>query len=253
VVTLDPGGQETLLAAAALADGTGAMRMKGQPGTVGAAPRLAFDNCFVRGKGDLVWSRGSRPFNLELKNSLVALDGNLLNVEVADAAAVAATMPNVSATLGHTTAYLSGYALRLKAGKDLKALVPVAFTAGQSLFVAAAGQAFIHLDGPDTNEEKLKEKLIWTGEQNAFAGYNNEMIDHRPASEDARALTMMQDRWKMFAGDAGSSKFYPRVKFTTPPGDTPFARLTPGQFKPADLTGVGPDVQQVPRPSSEPR
>jgi len=256
-ITLDPGGQDVPLAAVTFPDNEGVMMMKGgPPGAASASPRLTFENCFVRGKGDLIWSRVSRPFELKMENTLVALDGHALSVEVGDSAAPGApamSMPNVNATLSHTTAYLSGYLVRLKAGKDLKAMVPVRFTADRSLFVASAGQAFIHLDGPDTNEEKLKEKLIWTGEQNAFAGYNNEMIDHRPASEDARPLTMMQDRWKLFAGDAGSSKFYPRVKFTAPPGDTPFARLTPGQLKPADLNGVGADVQQVPRPSGEPR
>src|SRR5215813_387339 len=98
--------------------------------------------------------------------------------------------------------------------------------AGQSLFVASAAQAFIHLDGPEMNEERLKAKLIWMGEQNAFAGWGEMMIDHRPSGEDARPLTMTQDRWKMFASDAGSSKFYQRVKFTTPPGDTLSAGLT---------------------------
>jgi serine/threonine protein kinase len=259
VVTLDPAGQETALAVAALADSAAAMKMKGQPpGPVSASPRLAFDNCFVRGKGDLIWGRGSRPFDLDLKNSLVALDGNLLNVEAAENAAAVMSMPNVNATLGHTTAYLSGYAVRLKAGKDLKALVPVQFTAVQSLFVASAAQAFIHLDGPEMNQEQLRTKLSWMGEQNAFAGWGEMMIDHRPSGEDARPLTMTQDRWKTFAGDAGSSKFYQRVKFTPPgdtplPGDTPFARLVPGQFKPADLTGVGADVQQTPRPSGDAR
>src|SRR5262249_62370926 len=82
VMTLDQAGRGTALSVVTLADGSGAMKMKGQPGLASAPPRLAFDNCFVRGKGDLIWSRGSRPFDLDLKNSLVAPDGNLPTVEL---------------------------------------------------------------------------------------------------------------------------------------------------------------------------
>ena len=43
--------------------------------------RIEFHECFVRGKGDLVSLNGCRLLKVDLKNSLVALDGSLLDVE----------------------------------------------------------------------------------------------------------------------------------------------------------------------------
>jgi hypothetical protein len=246
VLTLDPEGQDTAVAAATLADNADVMKMKGQP-PPGQSPHLTFDTCFVRGRGDLVWSRVSRPFDLELKDSLVALDGNALTVEVAEAAAMVKDVPNVNASATHSTAYLTGSFLRLKVGKDLKALVPLQCKADHSLFVAAVGQAFVQFDGPETTEEKLKDKLFWAGDKNVFAGFRD-MIAQRPMGDDGRPQAMT---WKSFTSDSGSE--FPRaIKFTTPPGDTPFVRLTPGMFKPADVT-AGADVQQLPRPGADSR
>jgi serine/threonine protein kinase len=256
VITLNPAGQKTHLAAVSLADNSDVMKMKVQPpGTVSQQPHLVFDNCFMRGNGDLIWSRISRPFDLELTNSVVALqEGNVLNIEVAETAPAVMPPPTVNATINHTTAYLSGtvnvsgYFIRLKAGKELKGLVPLQCRSTGSLFVAAAGQTFIHLEGPAANEDRLKEKLPWSGEQNVYAGYTD-MLAQQPIDVDARPPVMDQDHWKKFTNDT-TSKYPTMVKFTTPPGDTPFIRMTPGMFKPMEVA-AGADVQTMPKPHAD--
>ncbi|MBI1830300.1 MAG: serine/threonine protein kinase, partial [Planctomycetes bacterium] len=45
-----------------------------------AASRVEFHDCFVRGKGDLVGLRGCRKLNVKVKNSVIALDGSLLDI-----------------------------------------------------------------------------------------------------------------------------------------------------------------------------
>src|SRR5439155_5861045 len=65
-VTLDGRQAAAQLAAVTLADADEAMM---QPGGSGV-PRVAFDTCFVRGDGDLVSARVSRPFEVEVKDSL---------------------------------------------------------------------------------------------------------------------------------------------------------------------------------------
>jgi serine/threonine protein kinase len=247
VLTLDPTGLETPLAAVTLADNTDVMKMKvQQPALPSPSPRLVFDNCFVRGKGDLIWSRVSRPFDLELKNSLVALEGNVLNVEVAETAPMVMGSSNVNVSVSHTTAYLAGHFLRLKTGKDLKGLVPVQCDASQALFVAASNQSFIHLDGPETSEQELLKKLPWSGKKNVYGGYTD-MVTQQPLGEEPPPPLMKTDRWKMFSSDKTSASVA-RVKFTNPPGDTAFPRLLPAMFKAMDYPAVGPDLQQVPQP-----
>ena len=41
-------------------------------------PRMRFENCFIRGKGDLLAVRGGRRFELDLDSTLAALDGSLV-------------------------------------------------------------------------------------------------------------------------------------------------------------------------------
>ena len=54
--------------------------MKSEMPTAGAG-RVEFHECFVRGKGDLVALNGCRLLNVEMKKSLVTLDGSLLDIE----------------------------------------------------------------------------------------------------------------------------------------------------------------------------
>jgi hypothetical protein len=251
VLTLDPATQETHLAAVTLADNSDVMKMKPpQPAMTSQPPRVVFDNCFVRGAGDLLWNRVSRPLTLELQNSLLALQGNVVNVEVPEPAATLLPASNVNVTIGHTTAYVSGYFVRLKAGKELKGLVPLQCKATGSLFVAAAsGQPFIHLDGLAADKDKLKEKLAWSGEQNVYGGYS-EMLNQQPLDEDPRPLPIMKADWATFTTDT-TSKFVGMMKFP-PPSDTPFVRMTPGMFKQMDVA-AGAEVEKTPKPSAEDR
>jgi serine/threonine protein kinase len=48
-----------------------------------ALAKVEFHECFIRGKGDLVALQGCRKLNVDMTNSLVALDGSLLNIEAA--------------------------------------------------------------------------------------------------------------------------------------------------------------------------
>ena len=87
VVTLDasnaPDGDDSRLAAVVLADPRPAVKMDGSPvpaANPSATPAVELDSCFIRGTGDLVAMRSSRPATLRSLNSLVALHGSLLTV-----------------------------------------------------------------------------------------------------------------------------------------------------------------------------
>jgi hypothetical protein len=252
VVTLDPGNREMgenplTLAVATLVDNGDVMKMKNQPGAVNLDPRLEFDNCFVRGAGDLLWSRVSRPLALDLTNSLVALRGNVLKVEAPDSATAPEAEKYVNVTIHHSTTYIEGNFLHLKVGKELKGLVPLHCKAKESLFVAAPTRealAFIFVDGPEMTDETLRVNLPWTSEQNVYAGYNT--FIQQPMTEEMRPPTRDQMGWQKFTRDNNSSKFPAMVEFTTSPSDAPFVRMTPDMFKPTQAM-AGADVQKTPR------
>ena len=44
-------------------------------------PKVTMENVFVRGKGRLVAIKGSRPFELEVKNAIAALDSTLIDID----------------------------------------------------------------------------------------------------------------------------------------------------------------------------
>jgi hypothetical protein len=247
VVTLDRAGQETALAAATLSEAGKAMTadMPGaRPREQG--PRLVLEGCLVRGEGDLVRSRASRPCELEVKNTLAALTGSFLNVEVGPDAPAAAAGQKVLARLTHVTTYLAGSLLRIHAGRDLKGLVPVECKPAGCLFLPSpGGSSLVHLDGTDADEMTLRDKLQWESGGNAYGTFNT-MLDQQPPGEEV-PLLMSLERWKSFTGEV-ASKYGARLP--APPDEDALPRALPSQFKPEeDLKGYGADVGQLPEPT----
>jgi hypothetical protein len=130
--------------------------MKMEPALQPQTPRVELKRCFVRGQGDLLIVRATRPLNLDVENCLIALAGSFLIVE--GNARPAPGAPEVKGTgnpvevkvnLNQVTAYLSEYLVRLRAGKESEEPVPVRMAAAQNcLFASAEGKAaLIHLDG----------------------------------------------------------------------------------------------------------
>jgi hypothetical protein len=248
VVTLDPGKFDAALAVSSIADAVVMMK----PDLVSplrTQPRLAFENCVVRGSGDLVCDRAGRPFEFEAKNVLAVLNGNVLNLEATGEPAP--TTAIVTATLANLTVYQTGYFIRMHGSKELKTLPPIKCVSDHCLFVAAAtpGRPLIHLEGPETAEDKLRDKVVlWSGDSNTYANFSD-MVDQRPTTgEEMPQPAIMSDKWKAFTNDM-SSKLLRSVKFEKSPGaDDPFTHVAPGNFKTLELNGCGVDVSTLPGP-----
>jgi hypothetical protein len=239
LVTLDRAETDTTLALATVASpGGGKMDQPAKP----RKPRIAIENCFVRGDGHCVWGRNGRPFVLDAKNSLVVLSRSFLNVDASGPDA-APTDQVVSANLTRVTTYLGGHLVRLNAGKDIKGLVPVQCKPDECLFLPRTQEAaLIHLDGPETEVDKLlKEKLLWEAGRNAYGKFTF-MFDQQPP-ERMSVKTIKTDRWKTFTKEE-MSEF--DVKLAAgPDAETPLTQLTPAPFKLMDLTGYGADLKQL--------
>jgi hypothetical protein len=260
VITLHDPGRATL-AVVALSDPGRVMKMdKGKPearpeGVSSANARVSFDHCFVRGDGDLVWVRASRPFDLDCSNSLVALNGSLLNVESGreDAPAPPAGQ-SATVKLSRLTAYLGGYLVRLKAGRDLKSLIPVHCKGiADCLFVAANKKTtLIHLDGPNSTEDRMKAIVLWDGgSHNAYSDFDS-MLDQQP--EDPAAMSdppYGQDKWKTFTGEPDGN--FGSVKFADTPAVDKLAHTKAASFKLRDADPQAPGVEKIdelPRPTN---
>ena len=113
---------DTRLAVALLSDPGKAMMPSTRPADQPA--QLSFDNCFVRGEGDLVACQTSRALDLKAANTLATLKGALLNVEVAPEAP-AAPAGQMALALDRVTTCLAGNLIRLRSGKDARSLEPV--------------------------------------------------------------------------------------------------------------------------------
>ena len=106
-------------------------------------PLAKFDNCFVRGRGDLVSVRSGRRFDFEADNTLAVLDGSLLTLQGGPKEPPAGA--TASAKLKRVTACLSEHLLNVKAARDEDrhgpGLLALRVTAHDCLFAAAGGKS----------------------------------------------------------------------------------------------------------------
>ncbi|GIW79049.1 MAG: hypothetical protein KatS3mg105_0856 [Gemmatales bacterium] len=167
-------------------------------------PQITMRHCFVRGNGELVSVRQSRPFRLSFQDSLAALGGALVGMD-GHPKNEPALDPPVTINLTRSTFYLGGHLLFLRTNKSLRDLTPVQIKARFCLFAASKQNALIHLLG-DMNEREpaaatksLKARLVWVvddlGNGNA---YNNVKLylDHQP-KKDLMPSLMPYDEEKM--------------------------------------------------------
>ena len=205
-------------------------------------PRLALERCFVRGEGDLVWTRATRPFALEVKQSLITLTGSLLELDASPESQAPPASQKVKIELSRTTAYLKASLVRVKAAKDVTGLVPVECKAnGCLLLPASPGHALIRLDAPEGEENSLRERFEWANSGgNSYGDYAGQFND---AAETMAGTGM---KWKMPGED---SKF--GVKPSEPPPTmTRFSAMKPSQFTWADVpSDTGADASKLPQPS----
>jgi hypothetical protein len=252
VVTLDGrqvplDGPAVPLAAVMLGDPKGAMSVSAGPGV----PKVGFDTCFVRGDGDLVAAWASRPFELDVNDSLAALTGSLVNIDAGTREAAVASKPEVAVRLNKVTAYLGGYLVRLRAA-TLESLVPVHCTPSNSLLVSAGDRkALLHLEAGPKNAREAQNRLVLDrGDGNNYANFSP-MLDQQ-SGENETATVVTQDGWR----DKENEVRFDAVKFAGPlwtdNDQVSAARVSPGAFAmmagPKDKDrGVSPD--KVPAPA----
>ncbi len=229
-------------------------------------PRVRFENCFVRGKGDLLVARGGRRFELDLDGTLAALDGSLVVTHGATRDPAAGGAAQVR--LRRTTAVVTEHVLDLRSARDEESPrhagpSPAAVVCEDSLLAAAAGKALVRVDGVDADEQ-VRQVLTWAARQTVYANTGPTLLDVVPTSPERMPQPMPYDaeKWRAFTREADAAAPLARVKFANLPGgmERPWPRSRPADFRPraADATrpadalpDVGAPLDALPVPAGE--
>ncbi len=168
------------------------------------APEVHFQDCFVRGEGDLIKVLVSRPLELIVENSLLDLRGSLLSVK-GNPKELAKDFANIKLT--HVSSFLTGPLVRLRAAPKGEGLIKTKVEAKDSLFVAVAGKPLVDLDGVDTDDNHLRVYVNWTGSRNAFSGFKS-YLEQRPQETPLAPIRYDERSWRIFTMDE-DSRFLP--------------------------------------------
>jgi serine/threonine protein kinase len=205
------------LSAVTLTDPRGEMMMGGTKPEGWPVPKLTLENVFIRGKGRLLAVKGSRPFELSVKNALAALDDTMIDIEPSSADPSSAGSGIVQLT--RVTAYLSGSLLHVRASDRKSEMGPTGLTrteisATGCVFApaATAQEPFVRADRIDTHEQA--ERLVsWRGRNNVY-GYDKKkiMLELRPTDIEVMPIKPIDgDRWLAMTfeeGDPFASVFF---------------------------------------------
>jgi hypothetical protein len=235
VITMEDGED---LSAVSLLDPRGEMMM----GTGGPAdwpsPKVTFENVFVRGKGHLVDVKGSRPFDLDVKNTVAALDKALINIDPTTADPSAFGSGNVR--LNRVTTYLGGSVVHIKAAERKTDTAPFGLaktelTATQCVFAPAGSDPLVRTERL-SDDEQVKKWLGWHGKDNVY-GYDKKssVLEIRPPDADAMPPKMLDpSRWPDFAQEEtppfAAVKFPSRDELPQQGDVDGFLKLKPSAF-----------------------
>ncbi|HKB40064.1 MAG TPA: hypothetical protein VKD72_26750, partial [Gemmataceae bacterium] len=256
VLTLD-NPQDCALSAVVLADPGTVMRKDPKPVMAAPGPSVSLKRCFVRGSGDLVNCRASRPFRLEAQQSLVALSGSVVIVDAGKYDDSSDASPRSEVDFRNVTAVVGGNLLLLRPAtqrdqpsEDLKGIVPVNWTPDGCLFASLGGatsaRALISIERGNASDATLLQKIPWKAGKNAYSF--PEFIDQPPAPTDLKSMRPSPyDRkgWNTFTGE--DAKFLDMVKLSDVPEN--LARARPSQFVLPELKDYGPTLEKLPTPA----
>jgi serine/threonine protein kinase len=259
VVTLDEAA-DAQFAAAVVPDADPIVRPGADRRT---APRVRFENCFVRGKGNVLDAHNGRRFELELDSTLAALDGTLAAVEGATKDPPAG-LASAQVRLRRATAVLTEHVLALRAARDGEhhgaGLPPTQVSCEESLLVAAAGRPLVRLENVD-GDEQVRQLLQWgAGRYTLYGNVGPTLLEMVPAAPERLPVPVSfdQERWLTFTHEPGAASPFVRVRFAVPFAADRLPHSQPGDFKPVRPEFTPPSdgeygaaVEKLPRAGDE--
>ncbi len=209
------------------------------------APRVAFENTFVRGRGKVLQVSTSRPFELRARGSLFVLDGSVVCVEPS-AGDVSEAAP-AQVTLERVTTYLTKHVVSQKAAEKRtegkgNGLVQLLAHAEQCLFVPALESAsLVHLERIDSMEQ-MEAVFQWKDARQNVYGFKSDqpLLSIVPENADAtmRLERVERDRW--LARWRESDYAFGEVSFAAQQASKRLDGAKPGDF---EVKSVMPPVK----------
>jgi hypothetical protein len=211
VITLEESDDPA--AAVLLTDPRGEMMMSTTGQESWPNPKVTLENVFVRGKGRLLAVRQSRPFELEVKNTLAVLDGTLIDIDPYPAPTDPSMFGTGTVKLTRVTTYLGGSLIHVRAAErktDTAAtgLAKTEVTATDCVFAPAdgSGEPFVRADRLD-GKDQVAAWLLWKGKDNVY-GYDRKGVILEVRSGDAMPPKPFDgDVWLGLAQEEGGDPF----------------------------------------------
>ncbi|VTR90964.1 serine threonine protein kinase : Putative serine/threonine protein kinase OS=Gemmata sp. Wa1-1 PE=3 SV=1: Pkinase [Gemmata massiliana] len=200
-------------------------------------PRVVFDHCVIRGRGRGVWVEVTRPLNLEMTDTLTALDGPVL---LSEAGGKPVATSASAARFVRVTALVAGPIVEMRGAKAADTMRTAGLTrldveADECLFVAVplAGRALVELDGVEPID--WNSVLRWQVKKpNLYANFEATaaVAQIRPPHGEGTAKEWSWDDWIGNVGEPTSvaGKRLGKVTFAAPPTVKELAAV-----KPADV------------------
>lgn len=212
-----------------------------------SAPEVRFQDCFVRGDGDLVKVLVSRPLELTVDNSILAITGSL--AAVAGNPKEAALDSPASIKLNRVSAFLAKSLVHLRALASGKGLSPTRLDARDCLFVAMNGKPLIHLDRLDVEDSRLRDAFHWAGAHNAYCGFATFLDQQRP-DDASPSLRYDEKAWRAHTMEADSKVLQARFDLLA---NRPMSQTVPDDCKPKaewrnELQSYGANLDSIPLP-----
>jgi serine/threonine protein kinase len=250
VVTLDPAARDVRLSAVTLLDSKGVMKMPTK--TEGrTAPEVVVRTCLVRGQGSLLAGRACRPYDLDVSNSLVVLEGSLLDADGSPREMTAERGAQIR--LARVTTYLTENLLHLYGSKSGKGFLTLRVEpATDCLFASPQGKPLVHLESLDS-EEQMRRAFAWKGTNNAYSGFDK-MLEMQPGDGEVVMRRFDPEAWQKFANVADNDPRFLKQKLDfSAMEERPLTQTLPDDFRLAavvrqELGGVGAPLDELPRP-----
>jgi serine/threonine protein kinase len=167
-----------------------------------SAPRVVIERCTIRGEGDLVTLRASRPLDLQIKESLVYLQGSVV-MQQQGAVKEPANSDGIGIRIDRSALLAEAAILQIHAGKSTMPRYqhPLRVDSTDSLYVRLGEQPIVLLDMPDVMEKMVPQLVDWRGHEgdrgDVFANFGpSDPMLTVPAAENGISPQFFDREWQ---------------------------------------------------------
>jgi serine/threonine protein kinase len=233
VITLED--SDSPLSVVTILDPIGEMMPSMTPAVSVTPPKVGFSNCFIRGSGRVVHVRGSRPFEIDLKNSLVAIDSSFVELEPSQAGSAGLAQLRLQSS----TFYQSGALLRMlslvsNTPRPAVNQLPISIQSSNCVFAppAAGNQPLIQFDRLE-NEGQVSELFAWESSGSNLYGFGKrqDLLRFQAETTDGmRTKGWTVDEWLQFTRESIGSFATFRFLYEPPTPGKSFVGVQPRDF-----------------------